>query len=474
MTASQINTNTHLIPVTGEKLYESLRAVYEEEPLEDAHGCARAASRISVIVASALGSVTFIPVSLPLGKLLGPLCAAGNFTTFLVVDYWSAKGMINEAFGPKTQAEIELRKEDPKKDGSTCKKVILISSAFLIALLAQVPNALAAMEYNEKKYKIAAGLVLLVSGSILPLRSLLLSLEHIALKTQDPEDVKVTELKEKMIGLLDSCHEAFIKKDLTGKSTFIQSLPAAAENNADEFILALMQQDDETPSSLTETAFNYAGIGLGVILAGIFEYVSAQYTAVQTKQEVYDNDVVGGVFAALAVASTAYLIGLSIIKTTQRIFNVFGNFIEGKESRNLSWQLRPKLSAALTTIGFLINVTALGPSYVILGDFYTKKVERNLFQNEVCIALFLLFLTSSLDIIDEGVIDSLANGTEEEKEILKVSEAFKKSKGLIQKCSNDEFMAYLNRDGNVPRAIRAKLGGVTQDQSSPLRERSSF
>jgi hypothetical protein len=149
------------------------------------------------------------------------------------------------------------------------------------------------------------------------------------------------------------------------------------------------------------------------------------------------------------------LFGTSIIRTTQRIFNLFGNLATGKEVRNLGWQLRPKLSFSLTAIGLLIDVCALGPTYVIWGDFYDQnEVKHQLFQKTMCASLFLLLFTSTLDIIDEIVTSSIAHGTEEEQEILKINGEFQRLAALVEKSPSREFIGYLT---NLEESTKSEL-----------------
>ena len=57
-------------------------------------------------------------------------------------------------------------------------------------------------------------------------------------------------------------------------------------------------------------------MAIGAALAAITEYALGDYTYVVTKEQVWDNDVAAGVFATLAVGTTAYLFGQSIMRTT--------------------------------------------------------------------------------------------------------------------------------------------------------------
>lgn len=437
----------------GERLSNCFLAICERHPLEDPHKITRRVFKAGSAVISAIAKIPFIPVSFELGKVLGPISIVGNSTGYFILEYWAAAGTTDDLFGPRTKAEIELFEEEKSGKGKICRKIIIISTASLIALFSQLPTSLAGMEYNPQQYKIAAGLVLLIAGSLIPIRSLQLSIEQIRLAAKKTTESEIAKIKTRMVSLIRNSHGAFIQENRSAKRLFIEECNTArrfsgpAGEKTNQYALTLISRDIPTISDTKKcisATFNYTGLAIGSALAGIFEYALGEYTFSLTKEEIWDNDIAGGAFAALAVGSTAYLFGTSIIRTTQRIFNLFGNLTTGKEVRNLSWQLRPKLSFILSAIGLLIDLCALGPTYVIWGDFYDQnEVEHQLFQKTTTASLFLILFTSTLDIIDEIVVSSIAYGTEEEQEILKINTEFQKLATLIEKSSSREFIGYL-------------------------------
>jgi hypothetical protein len=470
MSLKELSEATHLINDTlifyhpGEKLKNCFIAICERHPLEDPHKVARRASKASGAAISAIAKIPYVPISLKLGTVLGPISIVGNSAGFFILEYWATAGTANDFFGPKTQAEMELFHDGRTGKRRVCRTIVIISVASLIALSSQLPTALAGVEYNSRQYKIVAGLVLLVAGALIPIRSLQLSIEQIRLRVQKTVESEITKIKAKMIVLVKETHGAFIQKSREKKVAFIRKcnemrqLNVSVTEKTNKYTLALLQKDllpIGRAKQIVGAAFNYTGLAIGTALAGIFEYALGEYTFDLTKEEIWDNDIAGGAFAALAVGSTAYLFGTSIIRTTQRIFNLFGNLATGKEVRNLGWQLRPKLSFSLTAIGLLIDVCALGPTYVIWGDFYDQnEVKHQLFQKTMCASLFLLLFTSTLDIIDEIVTSSIAHGTEEEQEILKINGEFQRLAALVEKSPSREFIGYLT---NLEESTKSEL-----------------
>ena len=129
--------------------------------------------------------------------------------------------------------------------------------------------------------------------------------------------------------------------------------------------------------------------------------------------------------------------------------------------RNIGWQLRPGISCALTAVGLIIDFCALGPTYIIWGNFYSaedSEAEHYFFQNTICISLFMLLFTSTLDIIDEIVESSLARGTEEEKEILLLNREFQKLAALLENSSTVEFLEFLvDRDESTKKELLERI-----------------
>lgn len=440
-------------PRSSRKFTNGLIAICERHPLVDSHRTARRISKAAGAAISIFAKVPFAPISLKLGKILGPISIAGSSTAFFILEYWAISGTVNDLLGPKTQAEFECFQSGKKRKSEICRNVVIISVASIAALASQLPTALAGVDYNSNQYKIVAGLVLLIAGALIPVRSLQLSIEQIRQGIRRTAESEITKIKGRMISLFQEAHSEFIRINYQRKMAFVEecreirNLEGTSIERTNAYILKFIQKNC-SPLSLSKKIagciFNYTGFAAGTALAGIFEYALGDYTYALTKEQIWDNEAAGGVFAALAVGSTAYLFGTSIIKTTQRIFNLIGNAATGGEIRNLGWQLRPKLSFALTAIGLLIDVSALGPTYIIWGDFYNQnEIEHELFQKSMIASLFLVLFTSTLDIIDEVVVSSIARGTEEEREILQINNEFQELAMLVKRSPASEFIRYL-------------------------------
>lgn len=432
----------------------AIAAIGEKEPLADPHVVKRRVLKVAASVVSIAGKLAFVPVSLQLGRLLGPLAAAGEGLSYFVLEYWASTAIIDDFYRARTQALFDLRAHS-EPPITACRKVSVISVATLFALASQLPVAMPGVTYTPQPFKPAVGVVLLLSGSLTPLRSLQLSLTHLTQTCQRTRDTQLPLIKTKLAHFLRSQHSAFVelpyeqKLQRVADVEAIRVLDLSREEKIQRYLMTFLQpfESSTTPiQAVTHKVTDTTGFAVGALLAGAFEYVSGDYLFHSTKTELLDNDGLAVVLATLSVASTAYLIATSIVTTTQRIFNTLGSACSGKEFRNLSWQLRPKMSGALTVMGLFCNLFAVASTFVILGDFYKdKEVERDVFIATTCSSLFLLLFTSTLDVIDDVVSFSIAKGTEEERKILALSQEFIQLAELVEQCPAHQLLGYVNQ-----------------------------
>lgn len=436
----------------GEHLSNCVISLYEQSPRIDPDKVPRLSIKTTGAALSFISNIPYWPISLKLGRILGPLSCAGNTVAFFVLEYWSAAGTADDLFGPKTREEIDLFQSE-QREKKPCRLIMVISVSSLIALASQLPNSLAGMKYNKEQYKLVAGLVMLISGSLIPMRSLQLSIEQLRKSLQNSIEGDFAGIQAKMLSLIKTSQNLFVEggyqKQLAWSRSCSQSRDerGSSEEESSRYILALLQ-NDEAPVKRSiiyiRSMCNYLGLVIGSVAAGVFEYALANYTYTVSREEIYDSTASASAFAFTAVCATGYLYGTSVVRTTQRIFNLLGNALTGKETRNLGWQFRPKMSFALTSIGLLTDLLALGASYIIWGDFYNRsEFEHQFFQKTIIASSFLLLFTATLDIIDEIVSLSIENGTEEEKEILKLYRDFQKLSEIMSKSSAREFIGYL-------------------------------
>ncbi len=463
---------------SGERFERATTALCNKDELVDDHKILRRTLKVAASIISAGGKIAFVPVSMQLGPTLGPMSACGDSLGYFVLEYWASTGIIDDVLSPRTQAHIDLTQEERPGRGRLCRNVVVISVAAVFALASQLPVALPGIDYIEPQLKVAAGIVLMVAGTLTPLRSLQLSFNDLSQRRQRSQEAKITEIKTKIVDLLLQNQGAFIqlpherKVELTEAFEEIRSFEGPATEKTTRYVTTLLQNLDQPltrTQEITGKAFNYTGLALGTALAGVFEYVQGDYIYHSTKSELLDNDYLGVTLATLGVASSVYLVATSIAKTTQRIFNAVGNTFMRRESRNLSWQLRPKIAFALTGVGLITDLLAVASTFVILGNFYKDhEIERDAFITTTCTSLFLLLFTSTLDVIDDVASFSIERGTVEEQRILALSREFLQLADLIQKSPSREFIGYLtNMDQEAQTSLLERID-VSSEQLNEL------
>lgn len=420
--------------ITTPSLDRCLNAICQEAPLIDDHPTARKVSIVALIILAVVSEIPFIRVSLPLGQVAGPIAAIANTATFCILNYWCTQSMIYSAFGAKTQEEIDLLAQNTSTV-ATCKKVSLLTIAALVSMASQIPTALAGIKYNEGKYKIAAGIALLIGGAVLPIRSLQLSFEYLLENCDSANKKAIFEQRAHLIELLQQAHEDFIKKSPEEKQDFITRFKDTAQP-----LRYLASASSEREIS---QVCNYIGLGIGWILAGMFEYAFTDYTFVETKNELQGNSIIGGLLASSVLLCSFYLTVQSVVRISKKAFNLAGTCLQRNPLQNLSWQLRPKQSTVLAISGLLINFAALGPSWIMWKDFYNNDhLTGRVFPPTLCFATLLFFYKATLDINDQFLSFLLHQGNEQETAIAKMDGKFKSIIHIMKHCPDEELNLY--------------------------------
>lgn len=437
-------------------LSQSFESVIKKETEIDKHPCARWTSRVAVGILSACADIPFISVSKPLGPVFYPICATANCLTFFSIDFWLAESWVQNLFGAKTQAEINLTNQD-QAACCTCHRVSVMTAAFIAGMFAQAPHALAAMKYNAEEFKIPAGLALLIGGAFLPVKSGELLIEATLRKLTCKNLTAAEKQKRAFISLIQKCATNFVRKSLEEKQAVV--LASNATQGVKDYTATILEQNHiSQPSTCSEIALSGLGTITGVCLIGLFQYAMGNFTYVQTRKLVYDNKVLGGIFAGMTAFSSIYLTAQSNIETITGVFQMLGRALAGKEVRNLSWQQRPYSALTLTVISTVVSFFALGPNYVVWSNFYEdNRTEQVLFTTAVCSSLFLLFLYPALDISDRLIKRQMLRGSQEEKGIATVSCNLTEMADLAEQCPEDEISTFLDENPRIKRMVQREL-----------------
>jgi hypothetical protein len=431
---------------------------------------------VTVGVLSAGAKVPFIPISLKFGdlagkwvgadggKVLGILSAYGNSTGFFILEFWAGKAIINDALSSRrTESCVQ------------CKQFVILPVAVALALVSQLPSALAGVQYNNKDYRYVAGSVLLVTGSILPTRSLQLAANDACMisfrkKTQSIMEVK----KQELLDLISENHQLYLNMPKNDKLALIGQINEIQAKNTEDAIyeylsILLSVPDDnaiDTHRALCRnTTLKCMGLATGTILTGLFHYALGEFTHDKSKEYILDNEISAITFAALAVSVNFYLLGSSIIRTAQRVFITTGNLLCGSYNPSIADQINPGLSFSLKLVGLVTDVFALGPTLVIWPEFYKdSEVKKYLFTISISISLFLILFTSTLDIIDDIVEGSSRNDS---KAIVELDRAYQKLMLVISRSALIDFVAF---HANLPEEFKNQFFSRLEETGERLLE----
>lgn len=414
-----------------------MASLSSEKEKESQHRCLK----LVALVISLGAKIPFLPIALKLP--LGPLFAACNALGFTKLEYYAGSKVVDDITKKVSQDELALT---PSRPSTPCKTATF-AVAWIIAAASQLPVALAAVRYNEKTLAPFAGFVMIISGSLFPLRSLQLSLEQSWCKQPIKEmKASLAHLKKKFLTLIRENQKAFLQKEAHAKLDFLEKLstaPLIDETDLGDYLNILLPQKTVHSEKKTRCmAVLEKGVqGVGWLFTLTYLTAFAMYTFTESKKTIYDHNWTSGCFATSVVLSNYYLTQASISQTALTVFRSITKLFSNNREKSLAQQMRPKVTFALQALGLLIDACALGPTIVIWGNFYKKnKVEQRFFQTSLCAAVFLLLFTSTLDIIDHVVEEVIAqHGTPIEKEVIALSLKYDKLAALIEKISLRSF-----------------------------------
>lgn len=450
---------------------EEKQYIYEEEPVGsflgqhiistienrdriDVHAKLRKSMKIGVILLSATAKVPYWVISMKLGKIIGPVSAVANTVAFFILETWAGRQTIDNELRPKTIAELSLF-----GDKKVRHIIVITSLSFLIAAASQLPTALAAMKYNSPALKIAAAIILVISNSLFPLRSIQLSLEAIGRQSIRDVESKLNNLKSKILDLLFSKISQLKNSNACEWVKVLQEIQYTEDVRIKKrkyYSILFKDNIDQTPSETTGRQIRKVGEVVGFILNIFLQYSLGAYTYAASKEELDDSDGLGISLAIVAVASNIYLMGKSIQKTMGKIFESVQKWLTGNKAPSLIEQMRPRATFMITSVGILLDILALGPTIVIWSDYYDRnRSEKYLLTSLMCLSIFTLLMTAMLDTLEDIVENWVVfNGTQLEKEALMLNGKFKSLAEAIKNTPHNHFAVFML---DLPEEIRSPL-----------------
>ena len=146
----------------------------------------------------------------------------------------------------------------------------------------------------------------------------------------------------------------------------------------------------------------------------------------------------------------------------------FYDCLHRQRDESIASQLRPKTILALKFLSLLLDISAIGPTWVIWGDFYQDKgaATQRFFQSSCNGAILLFLMIATFDLIDGVIIDYVKScGHSDEKRIIKLYEELSALKEILSNSSHLDFVFFLTK---LPENAKEQLLNKVELQLSAL------
>ncbi len=425
------------------------------QDLLDKHWCSRRTIKVVCFGVSASAKVPYIPIALTLPG--GAFLAFANCAAFLGLEYWAIEGTIDDFLGPRSTHEVVMLQKGPK---GKCYRVATLSTAVVLSLISQIPVAFPALDYDGAYAKLGFG-VLLVAGSLLPIRSIQLSVDRsLQLQCLRGEiGKKIEVVRADMVSFIDDHGELFTTMDflqqiqLLTKMSEIRTGDVVDKVNA--YTKLVLARTHMQPAAQKSSLCDRVSYVTGLLITSTFQVALTMYTWSKTKEHIADDNATAASFAGLVLCSGIYLTGKSIIQTTQRMTRSIVDFFRCRQQRTIAEQVNPALCFSLKTIGMVINLAALGPTVRIWGDFYKDNPAQTYMEVTMCAAIFLFLSTATLALAEKVVRDIVCSGNHRgKKEIVQYHQELGQFAKILQESPLVDFSIFVMK---CPEDVKGEL-----------------
>lgn len=450
-------------------LTDSLLDVFNGIPITESN-CqrnSRVAMKVVAVAASGLTKAFFWNASKGVGDgVVGEgwvPYAVGNVIGWGMFECWGAWDIIDDLTQAQGRNEVILFQNTAQ---STCRRIAIISSAFAVAILSQIPNGFMAYKYNSDPIDKVAFVVTVLAGSFYPTRSLQLTFSAASQARMLGEvENALSCIQNEIADHIDNHRKLFEEMGIQDKLLKIQEYAQLGIAHLDEgkinaFIELILSSPENVRPQVSRATRVVDGLSR---ISGCF------FTAVlQTGYAFYSYSYAPSrqagsiVFSAAVGAAGSYLTYQSIKSTT---FALLSPLFNCKREPTIGAQLYPSTSFAAKVIGGLASYFGQGALYVIMRDYFNEDPSNifgahnestgKFYRYSVCTASFLLLFTASLHIAD-GAIEAhiKRNGSKAHKDILQLRDNMRKLSNLMR---HSPFMPFAQAFSGWPEAVTSAL-----------------
>lgn len=451
------------------------RCVSQSVQLVDNNPKTRKSMKGISAIFSGLAKLPYTPIALQLPH--GYIYAVGNAVSIFALEYWAISDSINETLGPKTRGELVVLQRSGR---GRCYHATLLTASTVLAVLSQISGALPSFDYLPNDLKIPGFVVILVAGSLLPIRSLHLTMDKIIQMSRKSrlEDTgqKLEKIREEMHALITKNQAIFKEMDIGDKVAFLTELNAAkiatpevrrldsTEADHKERVPAayLLKMINTPPQAVEggwrETIKKKGGAALGFALNIIFQVAIGKYTYDKTHEHLTDSKALAGVLTAGVLGSGLFIYTSAITGGAQAVWNKMLNLCSiGESDTSISAKLRPATCLAMKSLGLIFNVTALGPTWKVWGDFFESdgRETQQFFQVTTAGATFLLLSVATMALVDRIIASWIKHhGDPTEKNILQLYNDYTALQTILSETTHLDFIFFIHK---MPMQVKETL-----------------
>lgn len=426
----------------------------EDQPIDESkvHLLARRTFQGYAILAGTLARVPFISIITKWAgdrKILGYTLAGGSAISFGAFISWCMLNIVDAKMRPLSVDESELLKSRIPKKYMVAITIVVIATG----VIAQIPLAVMAFEYNNHNFIYPLGALLVDSGY--PIYSLQLTAESLLkMRFRSSQEKKMLSLKGKFIKKLET-NRLCLGRSQSEWRTWIAEWKCIEAMEPDnrrvqsflQFALSLKGENKTPKKGCLSKTGNVGAMGVGVVLAVSQLIFAAMLTYVGT-QTFTSNKIALYSVSSLVVLCSLYL-NLSVMaQSTSKIYYLGLGLLNGQPPSSIEMRMYSKTYLTLMFFSLATSALAFVGPLQVSNDYFQGAFKE--YMAITCIIGTVLLSMHAMTALSESIVRSGGNccGSRDNKDLIKLDEGLQRLIHLLNECPTIDFVNLLK---NVPR-----------------------
>lgn len=398
------------------------------------------------VTVSCAGTIPFVPLSVKWAgthQTYAVALVVGNIGSFTLLTSWPLLKILQAIYSPKILIEKKYANHIAP---SSCMWTILKIHIYAAGVIVQIPFAYMGYFYNKRS--IPCGLAMLLSGTGMPIYSLLLSLE--ALRTHRSLNAIEKSLHRSKNYLMEALsNNQEILTELNQKTNFNILLHSSVNDekaNITKVLTKLFARAQNPLLSPPESPAKKMGRylvtcwGGALASANLLFLGTLGYHAVNLFTE--SEPLCYGVGGLVALCN-GYLSFRTMIHTAVRTYNGILSRFNGSYQASLSSRLKPRLYAGLWFLGFTLSTLAYGPAAQACHDHFSDDLKTCM-QWLVPLGTTLMVSNAMEDLVDDIILFHVTFwGAEDQKKLVELHRCLQKLNAFIKQSSILQYSQFL-------------------------------